>query len=306
MSHTSRTWRRDEEDGLNRTKLVLVLPFMVPAALLFGVFFLWPMAQTFESSFTNWTISMDKPFVGLSNFGELVADPVFIRTIANTSVVVVVGASMMFPLSLVLAHATFHPSRIRMIARLLVVLPIALSPVAAALVWKLSLDPTFGLLNGLLRGGPLAKLALPWLGVPITALFFVIAASVWQALGVWVILFSAALTRVPPELIDAARVDGASGWQLFRHVTGPLIVDVGRTLLLLWVAGAVSSFAFVQLMTDGGPLKSTEVIATYLAKVAFRESRFGYASAMAVLAFIGLVTVTLALRRLTRRDDVEL
>src|SRR5581483_10124013 len=145
----------------------------------------------------------------------------------------------------------------------------------------------------------------PWLGDTKTAMPAVVLATVWHGVGIWMIFFGAAITRVPVELKEAARIDGASSFAIFRHVVFPLIWDVTRILLVLWVINALQAFAFIWAMTQGGPFNATNVFGTYLYQVAFQESRYGYASAIAVVMFLLILLLTVGVNRLTRRETVE-
>jgi len=161
------------------------------------------------------------------------------------------------------------------------------------------------LLNGFLGAVGLGSLERPWLGLTSTAMPAVIVATLWHGIGIWMIFFAAAISRVPVELKEAARIDGASSFRIFRHIVFPLIWDVTRVLLVLWVIGALQAFAFIWAMTAGGPLNSTNVFGSYLYEVAFQDSRYGYAAAIAVVMFFLVLILTLVTNRLTRREAVE-
>lgn len=296
---------RHRDTMLDRSRKPLVVPFIVPAFLLCLVFIVVPVVQTVIASFTDWYVSSERNFVGTANYAELGRDAVFSKSVENTAFLIVAGAFVLIPVALVIAHASIASSRLAMLARLIVVAPIALTPIAAALVWKLALDPNLGIVNGALRSAGADDLALPWLGLRWSAPIAVMLATVWWVLGLYVVILGAAIAAIPHEIRDAARVDGASGMAMFRHLTLPLIWGTARVLLILWISTAVGALAFVQAMTGGGPLRTTETVATYLTKVAFSEARFGYAAAMATAATVALLGVTALLQRLTHKDEIE-
>ena len=280
---------------LNRYKKRLLIPFLAPALLLYGVFYLWPAVQTLLLASTSWDgVASQIPFVGLDNFRRLAADPVFHKTIGNTVYFTALGAVPLFPTALFLAFATSDKTlRGVRTMRFVILAPVTLSVVTAALLFKSLLNPNFGLVNETLRFAGLGDLAQPWLGREAWAMPAVVVATVWHGVGIWMLFFSAAIERVPPEVREAARVDGANAFQVFHHVVFPLIWDVPRILLILWIIQALQAFAFVYAMTGGGPLRATEVFATYLYEVTFSQFRFGYGAAIAWVIFLLIVVFAL-------------
>jgi ABC-type sugar transport system permease subunit len=291
---------------LDRQKRKLLLPFLAPALLLYGVFFLYPAAKTFYVALTSWQgVTQKMPFVGIANFRQLYHDDIFRGTVQHTFTFAVEGALLLFPLALFLAYATSDRLFGARTFRFIILAPVALSVATAALLWKFVLNPNFGLLNGFLGAIGLGGLERPWLGMESTAMPAVVLATVWHGVGIWMIFFGAAISRVPVELKEAARIDGASSFSIFRFIVFPLIWDVTRILLVLWIIGALQAFAFMFAMTNGGPFNATNVFGTYLYQVAFQSSRFGYASAIAVVMFALILFFTVVVNRLTRRDAVE-
>lgn len=290
---------------LNRQKRKLILPFLLPALLLYGGLFLYPAIRTLLIAFTSWDgITDAMTYVGLDNFAQLVRDKSFLNSITNTFVFVIMGGAVLFPLAFFFAFATSERLRGAKVFRFVILAPIALSISAVALLWKFVLDPNFGLLNESLRAIGLDALAAPWLGQTSTAMLSVVLATVWSGVGIWMVFIAAAISRVPEELKEAARIEGASSAQVFRHVVLPLIADITRILLVLWVIQGLQVFGFVVAMTNGGPLNATQVMGTYLFDVAFTERRWGYAAAIAVVMFLMIMIFAAVVSRLSRRDRV--
>lgn len=291
---------------LNRYKKRLLIPFLAPAVILYAVFYLYPAVQTLLLAFTSWDgVAAQIPFVGLGNFRRLLDDPVFHQTIGNTVYFTVLGAALLFPTALFLAFATSDRSlRGVKTMRFVILAPVTLSVVTAALLFKFLLNPSFGLVNESLRFVGLESLAQPWLGREAWAMPAVVVATVWHGIGIWMLFFSAAIGRVPPEVREAARVDGANAFQVFRHVVFPLIWDVTRILLILWIIQALQAFAFVYAMTGGGPLRATEVFATYLYEVTFSQFRFGYGAAIAVFMTAVILVATFLSAKVSKREEV--
>lgn len=296
--------RRPHRYGVvDRQKRRLVIPFLVLPLGLYGGFMLYPAFTTFYVSLTSWNgVSAKLPYVGFSNFSELAHDATFRGTIGHTLLFTVLGAAILFPLAIFFAYVT-HERRYGKLYRFLILAPIALSVTTSALIWKFALDPNFGFVQKIFGALGLHSLAQQqWLGDTRTAMLMIVLATIWNGIGLWMMLFAAAIERVPQELRDAALIDGASSFGTFRYVVWPLIWQVTRTLLILWVIQGLQAFAFIVAMTNGGPLGSTEVIGTYLYNVAFTDSRFGYASAIAVVLFIAILVISLVMTRATRRE----
>ena len=176
-------------------------------------------------------------------------------------------------------------------------------------MWKWIYNPTFGLINPALKAVDLEVLAIPWMGEPATALTAIIIASVWHGIGTWVLLISAGIERIPPDLPEAAKVDGATDWQIFRYITIPLMWEVLRILLVLWVMQALQAFVFMYVMTGpvavGGPMGSTEVMATYVFKNAFTSYYWAYAMALATVMLIMIFVLSFITNNVLKRETVE-
>jgi len=188
------------------------------------------------------------------------------------------------------------------LARTVFFLPCVCSVVAMALVWQWLYQPDFGLINYLLSAVGLRP--VDWLGSPRTALLAVMIVSVWVQFGYQMSVFLAGLQGVPEVYLDAARVDGAGAWQRFRRITLPLLRPVTLFVLVTGVIGAFQAFTYVYVLTDGGPLYATDVIAYRIYRTAWEWLQFGYASAVSLLLFVVLFGVTRAqFRLLGRRED---
>lgn len=284
----------------------LLVPFLAPALVLYGVLFLWPAIQAVAASLTAWSgISSEKPFIGLGNYVSLLQDSHAIQTAWNTFALIIITGLLTVPLTFYFVLVTENASRRSRFLRFVVVAPMAVSIAAVAFVWKFVYDPNFGLLNAVLHAASLDGLATAWLGNERTALIAVAVTIVWGGTGIWVLFVAAAVARVPAELKDSARIDGAGSWQVFRHVTFPLIWEVVRVLVVIFIIFLSQQFLFVLAMTKGGPYGSTNVVGNYVYSLAFESQQWGYANAFAVvwlvftLGFVGLAIW------LTRRPAVE-
>jgi N-acetylglucosamine transport system permease protein len=186
--------------------------------------------------------------------------------------------------------------------------PQLLSVAIIAVLWQFVYTPNSGLLNGFLNAVGLSSWKRSWLAEPDLALWCVMAAMIWSAVGFYVVLFSAAMESIPAELMEAALIDGASAGAIFRRITLPLIFESVQVAFVYLGIAALDGFALVQIMTvgPGGPDNSTEVMGLGLWRNAFTYGKFGYASAMGVAMFLLTLSLAALLLRATRRERVEL
>jgi multiple sugar transport system permease protein len=282
-----------------RRDLVTAWSFLGLPVLHLAVFSFVPVAFTVYLSFHRWDlVSPARPFVGLANYRELAADGLFWTTLRNTAFY-----ALYVPVTMVLALAVAlllnRGRRGQRLLRAIVFLPYVSSVVAVGLVWQWMFNADFGLLNAGLRALGLGT--VDWLGDPRTALAAIIIVTVWTQVGYQMLVFLAGLQGIPASYLDAATVDGASAWQRFRHVTLPLLRPVILFVLVTGIIAGFQVFTLVYLMTEGGPLHSTDVVVYRIYQTAWEFLRFGYASAMAVVLFLLLLGATLLQFRLLGR-----
>jgi ABC-type sugar transport system permease subunit len=283
----------------------LIVPFLAPAALLFLGLFVYPVIRTLFLSLTEWNGISEPAVIGADNYLELSGDRLFANALLHSVMFTLVGGVMLFPPAVLMAWSLYQPIRAKRLFKFMVFLPVVLSISVVSLLWKFIYHPTLGILNGLLEVTGLEALERPWLGDPATALPAVALTLVWANIGSWVILLLAGFERLPGELLEAARIDGADEWTLWRRIILPLLWDVLRILVILWIIQSLQSFAYVFVMTNGGPFGTTEVAATYMYKTAFEGGAFGYAAAMG-MGLLGLIAiVTYFCNKLLTRELVE-
>ncbi len=265
---------------------------LAPSLLVFTVFVFVPLAFSAYLSLTKWDmISPVRTVVGLGNYERLLTkDPLFWRVLANTTVfsVVVVLVSMAF--GLLLALVLNKPIRGRTVYRAGIFMPYITSTAAMALVWLWIFDPKYGLLNEILR---LVGLPGPeWIGSVDWALPAIIIMTIWRFTGYDMLLFLGGLTSISPELIEAARIDGAAAWALFWKITLPLLSPTTFFVAVTSFVTMFQNFETVYVMTQGGPVNSTNMMVFYLFQNAFQFFEAGYASAIAVVLFLIVVSLT--------------
>ncbi len=267
---------------------------LVPLLFFLGIR-LAPAFSSLYVSLHEWNIiSPVKPFVGLRNFETLLADPRFARAAVNTVRYVLVGIPAQVVLGLAIALMLQRVTRFRGLFRALYFMPFITPIVAAAWVWQWMYSQQFGPINYILTELGLA--AQPFLRSPSQALYAIVAMIVWQYLGFQVVIFLAGLEAIPTVYYEAAKVDGASGWHLFRHVTVPLL---NPTLVFSVVYGTI---VYLQLFTQvlnmtfqdqGGPLSSTLTLVLYVYQLGFQRFRMGEAAAATAVLFAVILVITL-------------
>ena len=267
----------------------------------------YPVIQTFLWSFTDWSgHTVKRNFAGLRNYKILLIDQRFSGAVLNTLEYAVVGGILLFIFGLLLAWGLSQPIRGRRVFRFIVLAPMVISVAVAGMMWRMIFSPTSGLLNGFLTAIGLERFALPWMGDTRTALPAIIIAGVWWELGMWVLLLLAAMERVPPELQDAAKVDGANEIGVFFRVTLPLLAPVIRTLLVVWVILSLQVFALVLVMSPwGGVSGSTQVTATYIYYTAFSDFKWAYATAIATVVLLLIFGLSMLTMRSMQQETVE-
>lgn len=239
-------------------------------------------------------------FVGLANFTELLKTPLFWRALGNTALFAALGVPMAIGASLA-AALLLHDATVRWkpLWRVALFAPYVTSVVATAIVWRFVLNTRFGLLNSVLGAAGIGP--VDWLGDPRASIPAILLFVTWKIFGYNMIVFTASLSAVPGELMEAARLDGASRWGRFRHVTLPAI---GPTLLLaavMSVAGFLQLFAEPYVMTMGGPAQSTVTVLYFMFDEGFRWWNLGQASATALILFVLILGVTAVQARIGRR-----
>ena len=276
---------------------------VAPIIALLAVFGLYPFARTIQLSLTNWDgLSSTFHYIGAQNYLQAFHDGVWWQSMGHGLLFAAVALTVMQGIGLLLALGTDQKIHGQSIYRVLFYLPPVLSGIVVAIVWKWLYQPYGGPINELLQAVGLSQWQHAWLGDGATALWAVSLASVWQGVGTPFLLFLAALQNVPEELRDAARVDGANRWQLFRNVTFPSILPTIGLVSVLTFLGAMQMFNMVLAMTNGGPGYATEVPVLHIFRAAFELGQFGYATALAVLFGFMLFLISLFTLRLTKRQ----
>lgn len=288
-----------------RKRPLFIVTFLAPAVILYGVFLLYPLAQSFVIAFYKWSGLSDKrEFIGFENFRKLAEDDYYLKALGNNAWMLVVALISLLTLGIGVAHLLQRKDRLSNVMRGLFLFPHVMSIIAAAILWYYVYSPRGGLLNAVL--GLDDDRAVSWLANSATALPAVTVTFVWWALGFYVMLFSAGLRNIGTEINEAAELDGAQGWRRFTKITWPLLWSVKRVAVIYVVINVVNTFGIVNLMTNGGnPDRATEVLLTYLYEVGVQASKYGMGTAIAVTTFAMVLVMTGIVMLVFRKNPTE-
>jgi ABC-type sugar transport system permease subunit len=280
--------------------------FVLPIVLFFAVFVAFPFLRSFYLSLTEWSGFTSPRFIGLRNFQSLADDPVFWKALRTTLIYTAVTTILQTTLPMLLAAFVNLGWRGGVVFRTLLFIPVIVSFVVTALLWQLIYDPNFGTLNQVLRAVGLDALAHPWLADPTTVVPAIMLVSLWQSLGFYMLIFLAGLQGIDPNLYEAARIDGAGARQEFLKITVPMLRTVTAVVVLLNLINGFNTFDVIYVMTGGGPNRASEVLGTYLYKLAFGTESgatpsFGYATAISMVVFALCVVAAVVQLRISRR-----
>ena len=283
--------------------------FAAPALIVIGVFFGLPVLSALALSLTDFDLyALADPhnlrFNGLGNYIDLLQTPMFWKSLWNTTYFVVVGVPLSIAVSLGAALLLNAPAaRFRPLFRTALFAPVVTTVVAVAVIWRYLFHTRYGLVNWGLSWVGIDP--VDWLGDPTWAMPTIILFAVWKNFGYNMIIFLAGLQSIPEDLYEAARIDGASRWAQFRHVTLPQLGPVLLLVGILTMAGYFQLFAEPYVMTQGGPLESTKSVLYLMYEEGFKWWNLGNASAVAFLLFILMTAVTSGLLWFARRRGVE-
>ena len=290
-----------------KSRAVVPWLFLGPALALLLVFFVLPLGAALLMSFTDFDIyAIGDPdqmrWVGLANYGTLIRSAAFWQALKNTTYFVVAAVPLSIATSLTAALALNSKAVfLRPLFRLGFFAPVVTTLVAVAVVWRYVYHPSYGLLNWAL--GALGVSPVDWLNHPLFAMPALVLLAVWKNFGYNMMIFLAALQSIPPDLSEAARLDGASFWQELWSITLPQLWPTTTFVTLMTLIGYFQFFAEPYVMTEGGPLDRTVSVVLLMYREGFRFWKMGYAAAIAFALFAIVLTVSLVAMRIQRRAE---
>ncbi|MBX6764943.1 MAG: sugar ABC transporter permease [Rubrobacteraceae bacterium] len=286
--------------GRNQRKIVPYL-FITPNLVVFTLFMFIPIIGAFYVSLTKWSLIGSPTFIGIENYVQMFTDPNFWKAFYNTFIYTVGTVPTSIALGLLVAMGLNRRLPGRTLLRSIYFVPVIISLVAAALIAAWMFNDNYGVINSLLNAVGLGS--VHWLSSATWAMPSLIITTLWIRLGFNMVIYLAALQGISPEVYDAANIDGAKGWKLFRYVTWPLLAPTTFLVLIINIIYSTYVFDLIYVMTGGGPGFSTTVLVQYVYQEAFQQGDMGYASAIGVFLYVLLMVFTLFQWRVTRQGE---
>lgn len=284
-----------------------ILFFILPGLLAYTIFVFYPMCQSIYFTFFEGTPNVKFEFVGLANYKKLFTDKSFISSFMITmQYLLVTGTGWIvlgYGTALALRYGLKHKHSNA--ARTIVYLPVIIPGVAAAALWSkiFEISPQYGLVNSFLDLVGLDSLITAWIGKSATAMWAVCIAEMWKGIGYYAIIFYSGLLDIPRDLEEAAEIDGASKWQVVRHIVFPLMKPVLIMCIVLAIMNSLRVYDMPQILTKGGPGYATTTLSIYMYKIAFKQWKYGYGSTVAIVALLLTVVFTSIVKILDRKEN---
>ncbi len=282
------------------------LLFTLPALIVLGVFFVYPIVLTLQLSFTNSTGVGEADFTGWRNYERIISRDRYPAALWVTLKFTFIVVTFQTIAGLFLAALLHRLPAIRSFCRAALFTPAMMSFVVVGYVWQFIYSPFSGGLNAILRGAGMDGLARGWLGDPETALYAIAIAHIWMFVGYTTAIFLAGYANIPNDIEEAGRLDGASSWQRFRHLEIPLLAPSFTINIMLSTIGTLKTFELPFIMTRGGPDGATRTLSLEIINQLFGNYRFGFASSLSIIMLIIVVAVAVAQNWYLRsRENVQ-
>lgn len=298
---TATTHRPTKQRPAKKRKSPYPLWFYVPAGIIFLVLFAVPTFASFYFSLTRWTL-FDTEFIGLANFRQFFSEPFLVQGFINTFIYGFLTSAAKVVLGLLLGLLLTSRIVARGYLRSVVFFPVLVSTIGVGITFRILMDPFDGLINNTLAVFGITGPA--WLTDPSLALYSIALIDVWKGVGIATLIYIAGLVGIPQEYYEAARVDGASGWQNFWHITLPLVMPATATVILLSLIGGLRSFELIWATTRGGPGFSSDVIGSLIYKN-YQAGFYGLSTAGNVILFIAVLAIIIPIQWLLSRREVN-
>lgn len=277
--------------------------FVLPAVIMLGLFYVYPFFKVLQLSFYEWDgISANSIFVGLSQFQDIIfSNPVWWQSMRHAAYITILALVFQNGLALLLAMLVDRGLKYGNFYRVIFFLPPVLSGIVVGLIWNWIFNGNYGLLNHWLTNIGLGNLSRSWLSDPKTALTCVAVIHMWKGFGWAFLILLAGLQNIPRTLYEAARIDGANSWDVFRKVTVPLMIPVFVLVMVLTVLGTMQIYDIIVSTTNGGPGYHTEVPVSRIISTMLYSSQFGYACAMGLVFGVVLVILSVVQMKISQR-----
>jgi ABC-type sugar transport system permease subunit len=292
-----------KKKSVERRYMIIGFFFLMPAIATYLLFMGYPLYRTFVLSLTNWSGFGIPKFLGLSNFRSIFEDNTFTLALKNTIYFAVFSSVFSVLLGLILSWLNMYMRRMEgQVYRTIMFAPSMIAPTITGLLFLFIFTEDVGMINNILKALGLSNLTTAWLTNTLTVRQVVVIATIWRQFGLTLVLFYAGLQSIPNELIESARIDGASDGKVFVRILAPLIKPQIELATMFTMLGGLRIYDSVVSLTGGGPARQTVVLPMWIVENAYTYSKFGYASAMCVI-FIAVVLLFIAILRLVFRGE---
>lgn len=288
---------------LNDKRAIMI--FVLPSFLLFALIVILPIFMSGYYSMLNWDGIGEGKFIGLQNFIDLFKNSSegFGKSIMNSIILAVLSVFVQLPIALILALVLASGVKGEGFYRTVFFIPVIISTVVIGQLWMKVYNPSYGLLNTLLNNIGLGSLSRAWLGETQTSLIAAFIPSVWQYIGYHMLLMYAAIKTIPDEIYEAARIDGASSFKTALRITIPLIRPIIKVCIIFAIIGSLKVFDLVYILTNGGPVHSSEVPSTLMYNTIFNKYMYGSGSAMAIFIVLECLVLTLIVQKFFKAEE---
>lgn len=281
----------------NKTAIVA---FVAPSLILFGGIIFYSIIMSFRYSLLDWNGFGEGIFVGFSNYAKMFQDKVFLRSAINSLLLGFVTLVTQLPLALLLALLLTSGIKGEGFYRTVFFIPMTLSSVVIGQLWLKIYNPNYGVLNTLLGVLGLESLQRNWLGDVNTALFSAFVPIIWQNVGYHMLLLYTSINSISKDILEAAKLDGASGIKAARYITIPLVKPMLRTCAIFVVIGSLKAFDMIYVLTNGGPVHMTEVPSSLMFSSIFNLNKYGYGSAISIFIVVECIVMAVILQKVFR------
>jgi raffinose/stachyose/melibiose transport system permease protein len=282
----------------------IILLFMLPAVLIFTLFFPFPLFASFVLSFFKWDLLSSVQFIGFRNYIQLFTiDHIFLKSIVNTTVYLIVSIILQIPAAYFLAILLTRGHRGDKLIKNTIFLPVTLSGTAVGLIFYFIYHPNIGILNNFIRLFGDSDFSVMWLGEKKYAMLAVCVSVAWQYIGYHMVIFMTGITSISTDVISAAHIDGANSLQIIAYIITPLMKPMLKVSLILITTSSLKSFDPIYVMTGGGPQNATEVMASHMYNKSFLQLQYGYGSAIGNLLMMLCVGSSALLSLIFKSED---
>lgn len=277
-----------------------IAAFVAPSLILFGGIIFYSIIMSFRYSLLDWNGFGEGIFVGFSNYAKMFQDKVFLRSAINSLLLGFVTLVTQLPLALLLALLLTSGIKGEGFYRTVFFIPMTLSSVVIGQLWLKIYNPNYGVLNTLLGVLGLESLQRNWLGDVNTALFSAFVPIIWQNVGYHMLLLYTSINSISKDILEAAKLDGASGIKAARYITIPLVKPMLRTCAIFVVIGSLKAFDIIYVLTNGGPVHMTEVPSSLMFSSIFNLNKYGYGSAISIFIVVECIVMAVILQKVFR------